>query len=657
MNAPIRVLVVDDAIDYAEMVVELIRSSEAWAGASMAVAGTYDNAVRALTAESYDIAFVDYWLGARDGLALLREVRARGVDTPIIILTAYGAEDVAVQAMKAGAADYLAKTQVSVEALDRGIRHALALRAEERQRHHAEHALRASEERFRALVENSSDVLILIDAEGRVQYASPSSAPPLGWTPDQVRGRSIFDFVHPDDRAQVAGGLATIAAGPGESLTVEVRVQHADGSYRIVEAVAVNHVAEPSVGAIVVNARDITERRRLEDELRHALKMEAVGQLAGGIAHDFTNLLTAILGYCDLVLTDVPQDDPRRHDLEEIRAAGERAASLTRQLLAFARRQVLQPQVVDVNALVRQVERLLRRLVTGHVELVTVLDADLAYVKVDPASIEQILVNLAVNARDAMPRGGRVTIETSNILIEENNKVAGGEQRAEAPAGPYVQIAVRDTGELLDAETRARIFEPFFTTKEQGKGSGLGLAAVYGIVKQNGGYISVESERDAGTVFKVFLPRADAVFRSRGADRPEYVEKKQGWETVLLVEEDDAVRALAREVLRRHGYDVLEARHGVDALRLAERHRDAIHLLVTDVVTSHISGRDIADRLTSARPAMKVLFLSGQLGEETPSGEGPPGTTLLRKPFTPDALARKVRVLLDEKVKSYSTRK
>ena len=642
MPTPIRVLVVDDALDYAEMVVQLLRASGEWAGASMDTAATYDNAVRALAAESYDVAFIDYWLGARDGVALLREIRGRGIDTPIIILTAYGAEDVAVQAMKAGAADYLPKTHVSVEALDRAIRHALALRTEERQRRQAERALRASEERFRALVENSSDALLLLDAEGRVQYMAPSSQRQLGWTSDQVRGRSIFDFLHPDDRDQVAGGMSDVLAGPGRSRVLEVRLQHADGSHRVLEMLAVNHLDEPPVGAIVVNARDVTERRRLEDQLRQAQKMEAVGQLAGGVAHDFTNLLSAILGYCELVLADISEDNPLRHDLEEIRSAGERAASLTRQLLAFARRQILQPQIVDVNALVRQLERLVRRLLSTQIEFTTVLAPDVARVKVDPASIEQILLSLAVHARDAMPVGGRLTIETSNASVgHEDSSVRGP-----MPPGPYVVIAVRDTGAGMDAATRARVFEPFFTTKEQGKG-GLGLATVYGMVKQSGGYIWVESEPGAGTVFTVFLPPAGSQLIPRAADRPEHVDAKDGWETILVVEQDDAVRALAREVLRRHGYDVLEARHGVDALRLAERHRDPIHVLITDVVTPHVNGREVAERLVSSRPGMKVLFLSGQTGEDMSPADLAHGSTLLRKPFTPDALARRVRVLLD----------
>jgi len=640
---PLRLLVVDDEIAHAEMVVAFLRSGEGWPGADMKIATSYDDALDAFAAQPFDVAFFDYWLGARDGLSLLRDVRRRGVETPVIVLTSRGAEEVAVEAMKAGAADYLSKSNLSVEALERAIRHALALHAEERQRWHAEAALRASEERFRALVENSSDALLLIDAEGRITYVTPSSERHLGWPLKQMIGRSIFDFIHPDDREMVGVRMAETLNNPLGSVSQEVRFQHADGDWRIMEGVGVNRLDDPSVGAIVVNARDITERRKLEDQLRHAQKMEAVGQLAGGVAHDFNNLLTAILGYCSLILDEVPEGSPMRQDLIEIQSAGERAASLTRQLLAFSRRQMLQPQVVDINTLVRQLEKLLRRLISEDVELVTALASDLRPVRVDPASVEQILVNLAVNARDAMPLGGQLTIETANVEIDEAYTVT----HVAMKSGPYVMMAVGDTGVGMDAALRARVFEPFFTTKEQGRGSGLGLATVYGMVKQSGGYIWVYSEPGHGTVFKVYLPPAKTRVVPRATDAGKSVDTAHGWETVLLVEDEDAVRTLAREVLRRHGYVVLEARHGVDALRVAERHTDDIHLMITDVVMPHMSGRETAERLSKVRPKMKVLFMSGYTDHALMHRELTPGASFLQKPFTPDNFARKVRHVLD----------
>ena len=642
VSAPLRLLVVDDAIEHAEMVVEFIRSGDAWPDAQMKTAVSYEDALQEFEDCPFDVAFFDYSLGARDGLSLLREIRQRGVETPVIVLTGRGAEEVAVEAMKAGAADYLSKANLSIEALERAIRHALALHAEEQQRLHAEAAVRASEERFRALVENSSDALFLLDAEGRVTYLTPSSERHLGWKRDQLIGHSIFDFVHPDDRPVVSQRMADVLEHPLRPIMHELRFQHSDGEWRMMEGVGVNRLSDPSVKAIVVNARDVTDRRKLEDQLRQSQKMEAVGQLAGGVAHDFNNLLTAILGYCSLMLDEVPQEDPLRPDLMEIQAAGERAAALTRQLLAFSRRQMLQPQVVDVNTLIRQLEKLLRRLISEDVELVTALAADLQPVRVDPASIEQILVNLAVNARDAMPVGGRLTIETSNVEIDEAYTLT----HVSMKAGPYVMLAVGDTGRGMDAATRARVFEPFFTTKEQGRGSGLGLATVYGIVKQSGGFIWVYSEVNHGTVFKVYLPPAKTRAVPRTSDvRPH--DTAHGWETVLLVEDEDAVRALAREVLRRHGYIVLEARHGVDALRVAERHPDTIHLMVTDVVMPHMSGREVAERLNTVRPTMKVLFMSGYTDHALMHRELAPGAAFLQKPFTPEVFARKVRSVLD----------
>jgi CheY-like chemotaxis protein len=348
------------------------------------------------------------------------------------------------------------------------------------------------------------------------------------------------------------------------------------------------------------------------------------------------------------MLDDLPLENPLRGDLEEIRSAGERAATLTRQLLAFSRRQMLLPQVVDLNVLVQRMEKLLRRLITENVELVTALSPTLPAVKVDPASIEQVLVNLAINARDAMPRGGRLTIETAEVDLD----TAYALTHATVFPGRYVVVTVSDTGEGMDGATRARVFEPFFTTKEPGRGSGLGLATVYGIVKQSGGYIWVYSEPGHGTSFKVYFPPTESLLAPRAGRQGTDGANVSGWETVLLVEDEDAVRALAREVLRRHGYVVLEARHGVDALRTAERHPDPIHLLITDVVMPHLSGRDLAERLAPLRPGMKVLFMSGYTDQAVMHRHLTPGAAFLQKPFTPEIFARKVRRILDEEVKS-----
>jgi two-component system, cell cycle sensor histidine kinase and response regulator CckA len=644
MSDPVGILIVDDSPDHADMVVEFIRLTDSWCDARVDTAHSFEHALRAFHDARYDVAFFDYWLGARNGLSLLREIRGRGVDTPVVVLTSRGAEEVAVEAMKAGAADYLSKSQLSVEAIARTIRHALAIGVEERSRRQAQAAVRSSEERLRALVENSFDALLLLDATGRIIYLTQSSQRHLGWPHDEMLERSIFDFVHPADTEIVRRRLDDALGRPGEPVTGEVRFRHADGSWRHVEGVAVNRLDEPAVAAIILNLRDMTDRHRLEHQLGQSQKMEAVGRLAGGVAHDFNNLLTAILGYCNLMLDDVSAEDPMRPDLEEIRRAGERAAELTRQLLAFSRRQMLQPQIVDVNAFVRRLETALPPVIGPHIEIVAALSPDVADVKVDPASLEQVLMNLAVNARDAMPNGGRLTIETANVELDS----VYADTHATVVPGPYVMLAVNDTGQGMDATTRAHVFEPFFGRgKDQTQTDGLGLATVYGIVKQSGGYIWVYSEPGRGTAFKVYLPPVPA--EALAATLPEGTagDMPRAWETVLLVDDEDAPRALAREALRRHGYVVLEARHGLDALRVAERHQDTIHLMVTDVVMPYVTGRDLAERLASVRPGMKVLFVSGYSDHALMQQDVTPGAAFLQKPFTPEVLARKVRAVLD----------
>jgi len=388
--------------------------------------------------------------------------------------------------------------------------------------------------------------------------------------------------------------------------------------------------------------RDVTEQRHLEEQFRQSQKMEAVGQLAGGIAHDFNNLLTAILGNTQLLLRDIPPGDSKRGDVEEIRKASERAASLTRQLLAYSRRQMLQPEVLDLNVVVAEMDKMLRRLIGEHIALVAVLAPDLGRVRADPNQIEQVIVNLAVNARDAMPDGGKLTIETANVDLDEGFAQA----HLGSLPGSYAMLAVTDTGQGMDAGVRAHLFEPFFTTKEVGKGTGLGLATVYGIVKQSGGYISVYSEPGRGSSFKIYLPRIETP-----ADAPASAQKggpARGSETVLVVEDEPAVLTLSRRALEAQGYVVLAASDAAAALRVVERHGGTIHLLLTDVVMPGLSGPELADRLAAQRPGIRVLYMSGYPGDAVVQhGTLPSGSAFLQKPFSPDGLARKVRDVLD----------
>jgi len=398
-----------------------------------------------------------------------------------------------------------------------------------------------------------------------------------------------------------------------------------------------------------VTCRDVTERVRaaqmkktLESQLHQSQKMEAFGQLAGGVAHDFNNLLQIIMGYSELILTIVPLKDPMRESIMAIGEAGSRAASLTRQLLAFSRQTVLEPKVLDLNEVVRETEKILRRLIGEDILLTALLDPSIRQVKVDPGQLGQVLINIAVNARDAMPQGGKLSIETGNVELNASFPHASHDFRP----GPYVMLAMSDTGCGMTPELKARIFEPFFTTKCVGKGTGLGLAVVHGIVSQSDGQIELRSEPGSGTTFKIYLPAVEG--EASTMEAVESAEPLRGKEIILLVEDEENVRGLVSLVLRAYGYEVLVATDGRDALRLAKSHAGAIDLLLTDVVMPHLSGRQVADALQPQFPRMKVLYMSGYTDDAVVRhglvhGQMP----FLQKPATPVNLARKVRSLLD----------
>ncbi|HEU5098872.1 MAG TPA: response regulator, partial [Roseiflexaceae bacterium] len=396
-------------------------------------------------------------------------------------------------------------------------------------------------------------------------------------------------------------------------------------------------------GSTLNVSRDIAERKRLEAQLLQAQKMETVGRLAGGIAHDFNNLLTAITGYAELAIEDLPTDSPARGDIQELRKAADRATVLTRQLLTFARKQRLEPRIVDLNQLLWDMSELIRRLIGEHIELVTLTEPDLGRVQADRSQLEQVVVNLVVNARDAMPEGGRLAIQTANVTFDATYT----DGHIDVVAGRYVLLTVSDTGVGMDVTVREHLFEPFFTTKAPGKGTGLGLATCYGIIKQHGGYILAYSEISRGTLMKVYLPRVDAPpDRLPNADIRAH---PRGDETILLVEDEPAVRDLAARVLREQGYQVLEAGDGYEALRIVEQQQDTrIDLLLTDVVMPRMGGVALAQRLISQRPGIPVLFTSGYT-EDTMlyAGQLAAGTHFLHKPFSPATLAQKVRAILD----------
>ena len=504
-------------------------------------------------------------------------------------------------------------------------------------------ALRESESRYRSMVVSAVYGIYRSSPDDMFLEVNPAMVKMLGYDSagELLRVKISQDvYVEPESRHLFIERYK--AAGKVEN--VEVKWKRKDGKVITVRLSGRAVLRQDgSVDSFEMIAEDVTERRALEEQLRQSQKMEAVGRLAGGIAHDFNNLLTVIKGYSDLLLEEFKPADPLRAEVDEIRKAADRAASLTRQLLAFSRQQVLAPKVLDLNTVVSNMDRLLHRLLGADIDLQTTLARDLGRVKADPGQIEQVIMNLAVNARDAMPNGGKLTVETANVVLDERYAF----EHIGAQAGSYVMIAVSDNGTGMSESVRQRIFEPFFTTKEVGKGTGLGLSTVYGIVKQSGGYVWVYSEVGMGTTFKVYLPRVDAP-ADIAALRAALPSSHAGTETILLVEDEDGVRALVRQVLSRYGYTVLEARHGGEALLHCERHTAAIHLLLSDVVLEQMSGPDLAKRLLEMRPELKVLFISGYTDDAIiHQGVLSADTAFLQKPFTTEALAKKIREILD----------
>ncbi len=667
------------------------------------------------------------------------------------------------------------RTYESVRLYEEVQQQARALEREMAERKQAEEALGRSESRFRALIENSHDVITLNAPDGTILYASPSIYRVFGYRAEELIGTNAWPLVHPKDQDKLRARLGDALQSAGTPLVNEHRIRHKDGSWRWVEATGTNLFADPGVGALVCNLRDISERKQLEeqyrqaqqhlhrvlssspailftltiaagqiqglswisdnlqqllghrpesalgpgwwlenihpadrdrvlsqtqaelftqgqtsseyrfrdgngsyrwtrgelrlirdaagqpvevvgswsditahkqleDQFRQAQKMEAVGRLAGGVAHDFNNLLTIINGYGEILLPGLATGDPARTMVQEIVAAGDRAAGLTRQLLAFSRKAILEPRILDLKEVVANLEKMLRRIIGEDILLTVTADPGLDTVKADPGQVEQVLLNLVVNARDAMPNGGRLTIEVRNTDLDETY----ARDHLDVQPGPYVLLAVSDTGCGMDQATLSRIFEPFFTTKGE-KGTGLGLATVHGIIKQSGGHIAVTSELGHGTTFKVYLPGLQQR-PTEGQTHPGRTEMPRGSERVLLVEDEDGVRALIRFILEGGGYSILEARDGAEALRAAQQHQGPIDLLVTDVVMPQMDGRQVAERVRALHPGLRVLFLSGYT-EDTVVRHGilEAQVAFLQKPFTPASLAAKVREVLDSR--------
>jgi two-component system, cell cycle sensor histidine kinase and response regulator CckA len=761
MTTPIRILLVEDSEGDAKLLVHALRR----ANLAIEIERVQDGAAlrEALAAKRCDAVICDWSLPGLDALGALEIFRASGIDVPFIVVSGTVGEELAVTAMRSGAHDYVLKDKLArlPAALERELR-------ESRMRD--EH--RRQERRFRALIEKSSEAVLLTDIEGRIVYASSAATTIFGVPAERLIGRNSREFIHPDDLQYATEIAARVRHELVNGAHNPIRLVQPDGTIRWVEYSTTNLLDDPAVGAVVSNLRDITERRlaadalrvsesrfaRLaesgvigvltadvhgnilasnrafadmvgytqqelacgeikwgdlippdlgesirqttadlviqgaaapfesavirkdgvrvpmlcgvtmleypvciafsidltermqaehalrstEDQLRQAQKMEAVGRLAGGIAHDFNNVLSVILSYAEMLHDDLAVGDPRRDDAGEILGAAKRATGLTRQLLMFSRQQVLEPKVLDLNELLGNMDKMIQRVLGEDVELVTRRAETLGHVKADPSSIEQVMMNLVVNARDAMPTGGTLTLETSDVFLDNEHVRLHLATRA----GPHVMITVTDTGTGMDATTRARIFEPFFTTKPKDKGTGLGLSTVFGIVHQAGGGIEVESEVGRGTTFKVYVPQVDDEVT---LERATSVRVGRGTETILLVEDEAQVRTVARNILQRHGYCVIEAASPEDAIALCA-HDGVIDLLLTDVVMPHMSGPELANRIVQLRPTTRVLFMSGYTDDAVVRhGVLTSQIALLQKPLSPTSLADKVREVLDKR--------
>ncbi len=522
----------------------------------------------------------------------------------------------------------------------------------ERQR--AETALRENETRQRAMIANISDVIAIATPEFLYSFLSPNIARWFGWKPEELIGRPVLEHLHPEDQAAAVSAFDTLAHQSGAVVNLECRYRCPDETYKWIELGAVNLISDSTIRGLLLNYHDISERKRqamerekLQAELTQAQKMESIGRLAGGVAHDFNNMLQAILVNASLALEELPLDSPLRESFEEIQACALRSADLTRQLLAFARKQAVAPQILDLNAKVSGMLKMLQRLIGENIELKWLPGIDIRPVKIDPSQIDQLLANLCVNARDAIADNGELTIQTENLYLNASLQAV----HPEMEPGDYVLLTVSDNGCGMGQEALKHMFEPFFTTKGLGKGTGLGLATVYGIIKQNGGFIDVDSAPGKGTTFKIYLPQceesAEPSPNSRSIASGHASSTPTGRGTILIVEDEPALLRAAKRTLEEHGYQVLAAEQPKLALQLASDYPGEIHLLVTDVIMPGMNGRDFALRLAAQRPRLKRLFMSGYTADViSPQGILEDGLCFIQKPFAVSELLRVVRALL-----------
>jgi len=599
----------------------------------------------ALASREWDIVISDYRMPTFSGLEAFRVLKESGLDIPFIIISGTIGEETAVNTLLAGVNDYLMKGNLSrlAPAVERGIEEVKNRRIQRS----TEAALRRSEERYRLLFEKNPLPMWVYDVDTLIFLAVNIAAEEhYGYSAEEFRTMTIKDIRPAEDAAALEANLSQT---PGMiDVGDEWRHKKKDGSIINVEVTSHALMFDGKKARLVL-ANDVTKRiqaeeelRKSEEQLKQSLKLESIGRLAGGIAHDFNNMLTAINGYSELTLRRLDENDPLRPNIEEIKKAGERSAELTKQLLAFSRRQMLQSKVLDINQVVSDTVLMLERLIGEDIDLVTVLDSNTANIEADPGQLSLVILNLVVNSRDAMPDGGTITIETKNVFLDD----AYARQHVSVKPGPYVMLSIGDTGIGMDAQTQQQIFEPFFTTKEVGKGTGLGLSTVYGIIKQSNGNIWVYSEVGKGTVFKIYLPQITE--SSSPIEEAKPTDSFLGTETILVVEDEDMVRNLTVEVLESCGYEVLQARNGIEALDFCKSYKEKIDLLITDIVMPQIGGRELAERMLHEDPSLCVLFTSGYTDDAiVRHGILEEDANFIQKPFNLDDLGKKVSELLD----------
>ncbi|MGO9834071.1 MAG: response regulator [Polyangiaceae bacterium] len=641
---PLRVLFADDSEDDVALVQRELRRNGyvlTWERVQDATSMR-----EALISGTWDLVLSDWSMPRFGALGALAVVKEAAPDIPLIIVSGTIGEDGAVAALRAGALDFVPKDKLSrlSPAIERELRETQVRVARRR----AEDDLRASEARYRALFESTPLPMWVYDTQTfKILTVNEAALRHYGYGREEFAKLTLADLQPSADSPTLREGVTEPETGDAATIW---RHRKKDGSIIEVEVKA-DEVDFEGKRARLVVANDVTERERVqhalrktEDQIRQLQKMEAVGRLAGSVAHDFNNLLSVILSYASLLLKELREGDPMRADLEEIENAGNRAADLTKQLLAFSRHQSIAPVPLDVNGVLGGMDKMLRRIAGGDVDVVMQPAAALAPILSDRGHIEQIIMNLVVNARDAMPTGGKVVIETANVVLDEDY----ARSHLGATPGPHVMIAVTDSGTGMDKDTQARIFEPFFTTKEPGKGTGLGLSTVFGIVQKSDGSIWVESEPGRGTIFQIYFPLADADVSDPVPAVPPRSVVTSGSETILLVEDEESVRAVAGDILRRSGYQVLEASNAGEALLICESHETIIHLVLSDIVLPKVSGPEMFARLRLVRPGLRVLFMSGYTGEVVHRGVVGSEFSFIQKPLRPDLLCEGVREVLGD---------